>query len=139
MNLEDIKVASQAYALEHFTDAEHLNKIKDAWINGFETATQWIKIEEQTPEYNKPVLLKYLKGGKEVITQGYFRDEALEIAKRQLKAAEERGHFSENGIETADFWRRNGRGEIYFDYADRQIQKLTAKSKNKVMEWREII
>ncbi len=38
MNLENKKqVASQAYALEHFTDVTHLNKIKDAWLDGFET------------------------------------------------------------------------------------------------------
>lgn len=140
MNIEDRKiVAAQQYALERIGNVENILDLESAWLAGFETATQWINIEEATPEYNKPVLLKYIKNNKEVITQGYFQDEAFEIAERQRKASERDGKVSVNGIERAEFWRRNGRGETYFDYADRQIQYLGAKtSKNKVIAWQEI-
>lgn len=84
----------------------------------------WMKIEEKKPEYHKQVLLKYLKGKREVITQGYFCDYAQDCAERQL---------------TVEFWRDRGYGEVYFDYSERQIQALNAKtSKNKVISWMEI-
>lgn len=58
MNLEDKKqVASQAYALEHFTDVAHLNKMKDAWLDGFEAALpKWNSVEEQVPDSDRKVL-----------------------------------------------------------------------------------
>lgn len=100
---------------------------------------QWIKVEDQKPEYHKQVLLKYIKGKREVIIQGYFCDYAQDIADMNLKASKERGKLSDNGIETVEFWRNAGRGETYFDYAERQIQALNAKtSKNKVIAWMEI-
>ena len=63
MNIEDIKVtsakqvASQAYALENFTGVENLNKIKEAWLAGYETAVpKWIKVEDHTPKDDREVV-----------------------------------------------------------------------------------
>lgn len=74
----------------------------------------WIKIEDQLPEYGKPVLLIYEKrkqsrGGNIgwFVTQGVF-------------------------IKTENKWR----GDTWEDYTNRQIQDVTAKtSKNKVLGW----
>ncbi len=98
---------------------------------------KWINVEEQTPDFNIPVLIKYIKGKQgEVVTQGYYQDEAVTIADREYKYAVEKGKFSENGIETVEFWRSNGYGLAWFDYSGRQIQYLGAKiSKNKVIQW----
>jgi len=58
MSTEDKKqIAAQQYALKHFTDVEHLNKIKDAWLDGFETAVpKWINIEDELPEDDRTVV-----------------------------------------------------------------------------------
>ena len=43
MTIGDKKqVASQAYALEHFTDADHLDIIEDAWLAGFEACYKYL-------------------------------------------------------------------------------------------------
>lgn len=115
-------------------------RCRQSFIEGYKKGKpKWTSTENKPPEYNKHVLLKYIKGKEgEVITQGYFQDEALEIARRNKKSADERGVYSSNGVETIEFWRRCGYGDTYFDYAGRQIQKLEAKSKNKVIAWMEI-
>jgi len=60
MNIEDRKiVASQAYAIEHYTDVDHLDVIEDAWLAGFETATlKWINAEDEKPSEDEEVLCK---------------------------------------------------------------------------------
>ena len=85
----------------------------------------WINVEEQTPDFDVPVLIKYIKGKQgEVITQGYYRDEA-----------ERMGTHLNSKLDT-EFWRRSGYGLTWFDYSGRQIQNLVAKgSKNKVVAW----
>lgn len=46
MNLEDRKIlAAQQYALDKMDDGSDLNKIKDAWLDGFDTAMSLIKNE----------------------------------------------------------------------------------------------
>lgn len=101
---------------------------------------KWISVEEQTPNFNVPILLKYIKGKQgDVITQGYYQDKAKSIADRQLKSSQESGKFSTNGAETDEFWRKCGYGLTFFDYSGRQIQNLVAKgSENKVIGWMEI-
>lgn len=111
------------------------------FIAGFNSGQpKWISVEEQLPEFNEPILLKYIKGKQgEVITQGYYQDEAKSIADRQLRSSQASGKFSTNGTETVEFWRNNGHGLTWFDYSGRQIQNLVAKgSKNKVTQWMEI-
>lgn len=77
------------------------------------------------PDLNRQILLKYKKGNKgEVITQGYLTDDAENNAKT---------------YNTVEFWKGLGKGETYYDYADRQIQSLNAaKSKNTVVAWDEL-
>ncbi len=60
MNIEDRKLlASQAYALKHFTRNGDLHRIKDAWLDGFETAIpKWNKVDDILPEVDKTVLIK---------------------------------------------------------------------------------
>lgn len=101
---------------------------------------KWISVDEQLPGFNEPILLKYIKGKQgEVVTQGYYQDEAQSIADRQLKSAESSGKFSTNGTETTEFWRNCGYGLTWFDYSGRQIQNLVAKgSKNRVVAWMNI-
>jgi hypothetical protein len=113
---------------------------KKDFIAGFTAAEpKWISVEDKTPEYNKQVLVKDLKGKEEVITQGYFQDVAQETADICHKSAVERGKFSENGIETVEYWRNCGYGLTWFDYAGRQIQSLVAKtSKNKVITFMDL-
>ncbi len=110
------------------------------FLAGYEAAEpKWISVEDKTPEYNKQVLVKYLKGKEEVITQGYFQDVAQETADICYKSAVERGKFSENGIETVEYWRKCGYGLTWFDYAGRQIQSLVAKtSKNRVITFMDL-
>ena len=100
----------------------------------------WIDVAEKTPPFNEHVLIKYVKGKQgEVITQGYYQDVAQTIADGCLKSAQRSSTFSENGIETVEFWRRAGYGLTWFDYSGRQIYNLVAKgSKNKVIQWMEI-
>ena len=60
MTQEDKKqVASQAYALENFTDIVHLTKLRNAWLVGYETATsKWIKEVTLKPDNDRMVLIK---------------------------------------------------------------------------------
>ena len=98
---------------------------------------KWISVDEQTPKFNEPTLVKYIKGKQgEVITQGYFKDEAQSIADRHLENANKP---SSNKVETVEFWRSQNYGLTWFDDLGRQIQYLGAKtSKNKVTHWMEI-
>ena len=117
------------------------NKIEEAFEAGYEAGEpKWISVEEQTPPFNEHVLIKYIKGKQgEVVTQGYYQDEAQETADRCLENSQTRGKFSTNGTETAEFWRNAGYGLTWFDYSGRQIQNLVAKgSKNKVLSWSKI-
>lgn len=110
------------------------------FLAGYEAAQpKWISVEN-SPKFNKPILIKYIKGKQgEVVTQGYYQDVAQETADRHLEYAQRRGEFSTNGIETVEFWRKCGYGLTWIDYSGRQIQALNAKtSKNKVIAWMEI-
>lgn len=109
--------------------------VEQCFLAGYEEATpKWSKIEDKLPEFNKPILIKYIKGKQgEVITQGYYQDEAQEIADRCSEL------LGEENIKIAESWRNNGYGLTWFDYSNRQIQALGAKtSKNKVIAWTEI-
>jgi len=128
---------AEQYASQ-FNWAEDSSPYTD-FLAGYEAATKWISVEDKTPEYNKQVLVKYLKGKEEIITQGYFQDVAQETADMCYKSAVERGKFSENGIETVEYWRKCGYGLTWFDYAGRQIQSLVAKtSKNRVITFMDL-
>ncbi len=106
---EDRKiVAAQQYALKHFTDVEHLNKMRDAWLDGFETAVpKWINVGDELPDSylqhgvtfeSDEVLLdcgdfyvvsryvrKYDKGVQNLIWEGFDNIEDQEIAERWQK------------------------------------------------------
>lgn len=82
MNTEDKKqVASQWYALEHFTDSKDLIKLENAWLAGFEAATpKWINVEDYTPEDDRNVLIKikdYRRPAENVteVSTGYYDGE----------------------------------------------------------------
>lgn len=133
--------------LEHEKEiyAPDIHQTKADFKAGFDLAEElfkpkWINVEEQTPPFNEHVLIKYIKGKQgEVITQGYYQDEAQTIADRQLESSERSGKFSTNGTEKVEFWRNCGYGLTWFDYSGRQIQNLSAKnSKNKVIYWMKI-
>jgi|GEM_PF-4561940 len=111
MSTEDKKqVASQAYAIEHYTDADHLDVIENAWLAGFEAGTpKWINAEDELPEAwsqhrnrweSDEVLLdcgdfyvvsryvrKYDKGVQNLIWEGFDNIEDQEIAERWQKIA----------------------------------------------------
>ena len=72
----------------------------DAFIAGYEAGeSKWINVGEQTPDFEIPVLIKYIKGKQgEVITQGYYRDEA-----------ERMGTYPNSNTDT-EFWRNCGYG-----------------------------
>jgi hypothetical protein len=112
-----------------YTDDKRLtdfDKCKPSFLAGWEAGQpKWVNVEEQTPDFNIPVLIKYIKGKQgEVITQGYYRDEA-----------ERMGTYPNSNTDT-EFWRNCGYGLTWFDYSGRQIQNLVAKgSKNKVIQW----
>ena len=80
----------------------------------------WIDVETK-PELNKPILIHYLKGKQSCVTEGYLIDKAVQCAKE---------------THPVEFWRSVGYGLVFMDYADRQLESLTAKkSKNKVTHW----
>lgn len=84
---------------------------------------QFNKYPENKPPYKTPLLLKYTRKGKpgECITEGYFLDKAKSLATDR---------------HSEEFWRSHNYGDVFFDYADRQIQSLTAKgSKNIIQGW----
>lgn len=89
---------------------------------------KWISVKDKLPTQRTNLLLIYRKGDREVITQGYLIDTAkysdLKINKEPNKE---------------EFWRSLGYGLTFYDYANRQIQSLTAKkSKNEVTHWAEL-
>lgn len=81
MNIETRKqVASQSYALKHFIGLDNLHAIKDAWLAGFEAATQWVNVEDYTPEDDRNVLIKikdYRRPDENVteVSTGYYDGE----------------------------------------------------------------
>lgn len=59
MDLKDkINYASKAYALGNFTNKDDLVLIKEAWLDGFNTATKWYSVDNILPESDKKVLIK---------------------------------------------------------------------------------
>ncbi len=50
--------ASKAYALGNFTNKDDLVLIKEAWLDGFNTATKWYSVDNILPESDKKVLIK---------------------------------------------------------------------------------
>ncbi len=50
--LEERKLAgAQQYALDNMNDVSHLTKLRNAWLDGFETAyPKWNNVEELLPE-----------------------------------------------------------------------------------------
>lgn len=86
--------------------------------------------DSEIPEKGRKVLIQYIKGyspnrrGAEkgtYITQGYLIDDAERCASER---------------DPVEFWRNCGYGLCWYDYSDRQIEALTAKSsKNKVVGW----
>lgn len=76
------------------------------------------------PPLREEVLLKYKKGNKIVIVQGYLTDRAKDLARKSHPES---------------FWRSVGYGLTYYDYAERQLCSLTAKkSKNEVLGWTQL-
>lgn len=94
----------------------------------------------KTKEHYIEEYINYLYGDIPEEDKPLYQPEITQsIADRSYKDAVERGKFSENGVETVEFWRRNGCGLTWFDYSGRQIQYLGAKtSKNKVIQWMKI-
>lgn len=84
----------------------------------------WKSVVSDPPPLDVHVLLRYTKNKKVVFTEGYLQDRKAFLSEVYPDAAE-RGTWDNYGL-------------IYYDYADRQIQDLTAKSKNKVTHWCEL-
>lgn len=81
MDLKDkINYAANAYALGNFTNKEDLVLIKDAWLDGFNTAIpKWTKADDYLPEVDKNVLIKvkdYRRPNEDVteVSIGYYND-----------------------------------------------------------------
>lgn len=96
---------------------------------------KWIDINDRLPKYHQKVLVYYEKGKgrntdkQSVIIQGYFCDYPQDIADGHKDTKQS------NGVERRSFWSEHY-GFTWFDYAERQIQDLSAKtSKNKVTHW----
>lgn len=79
------------------------------------------------PELEKEILIEYMKGKDgPFLTQGFLRDDA------KMLGESDKGHK----IRTTEWWRNQGYGLVYYDYAERKLQSLTAKkSKNRVVAW----
>ena len=89
---------------------------------------EWINPEEQMPELNKPILLKFKKKVKSqyssgkigtFITEGVLIDKAIELSGGK-KAVEAQ-------------WRKRGYGPMFMDYTNRLIQGLDSKKPNSVV------
>ncbi len=104
----------------------------------------WINIEDKLPEFNTPILIKFIKDKQgEIITQGYYQDKAQEIASQKAKELseidDERIKKMFKSTTERDYWVKQSYGLCWFNYSGIKIQNLDKKvSKNKVIAWMEI-